>query len=328
MPVDRRRARAQRLRAAGSAQHDDHAHDRRVDDDATPRYNAAAAQIAERVDALVIDDETPGVFVLRATARRSSSPAATTLHLHRTARAPAKCDTYQLRLTSPPTARRSTIALITDGQTDVDSSAPLRPTRITLEPIGGLQASQAFKGNDHDRRRRRGHDHARERLRPRQLPRRGLPEGPCGSGSPARGSARRRRLRDHRPRSRSVAARRRPRRHLPGGAHGTLAQRHVQRRRRQAASTISQLQVDSGVYTGADRRTTHAGHERHARPRTDGTSWLDSGFLEGQLIKIGALRRRRSSRSSSITGTGPGKTDRITLTGHPTPLPRHRPGDR
>ena len=84
-------------------------------------------QIVERVDALVIDDENPGVFVLaerRLDARRR--PAATTRAPSRDCR--GEGDTYQLRLDSQPKAPVK-IALITDGQTDVDFVALLGPAR-------------------------------------------------------------------------------------------------------------------------------------------------------------------------------------------------------
>ena len=42
--------------------------------------------------------------------------------------------------------------------------------------------------------------------------------------------------------------------------------------------------VSLGLYTGDVDYDSATG----TLTRTDGTSWLDSGFLEGQLIKIGA----------------------------------------
>ncbi|MFZ1880264.1 MAG: Calx-beta domain-containing protein [Gaiellaceae bacterium] len=114
-----------------------------------PKYLTGAEggsgpQIVERVDALIIDDENAGVFVLPSdgsTVVAACGNAACTI--------PGFPDeTYKLRLDSQPTAGVS-IALITDGQTDIDLSAlsPADALRVLLERIGGLQASQAFKGN-------------------------------------------------------------------------------------------------------------------------------------------------------------------------------------
>ncbi|HEV8460189.1 MAG TPA: Calx-beta domain-containing protein [Gaiellaceae bacterium] len=106
-------------------------------------YLAAAGRIAERIDLLILDDESPGVYVqetggdtvVSACGTTCAGPPDCTLH-------PTSCDSYLLRLNSPPKSDVS-IALITDGQTDVNLLVP--HPGISLEAVGGLQASQSFK---------------------------------------------------------------------------------------------------------------------------------------------------------------------------------------
>ena len=97
-----------RLRPPGPAQHDDRTRPSTgatadAYDDALPR---------PRLDALVVDDDTAGVVVHRERRHaRSSSPATTT-------GGPGPGDSYGIRLTRSR-RRTVTVALITDGQTDV-----------------------------------------------------------------------------------------------------------------------------------------------------------------------------------------------------------------
>src|SRR5207253_6292 len=53
--------------------------------------------------------------------------------------------------------------------------------------------------------------------------------------------------------------------------------------------------------------------------RTDGTSWLDSGFFEGQLVQITGLNDPTPmlEKVDLITGSDPGKLDVMVLTDHP-----------
>ncbi|MGY3658239.1 hypothetical protein [Bradyrhizobium sp. USDA 376] len=51
--------------------------------------------------------------------------------------------------------------------------------------------------------------------------------------------------------------------------------------------------------------------------RRDGTSWLDSGFFEGQLIKIKGIGGDKIEKIDLITGTTPDKLDMLVLTDHP-----------
>ena len=53
--------------------------------------------------------------------------------------------------------------------------------------------------------------------------------------------------------------------------------------------------------------------------RVDHTSWLDSGFLEGQIFQIDAFAGTLF-KVQAITGT-PGKTDVLLITDHPAQLP-------
>src|SRR5262249_34573614 len=82
-------------------------------------------------------------------------------------------------------------------------------------------------------------------------------------------------------------------------------------------SAILSRIVNRGLYTGSIAYDAAAG----TLTRTDGTSWLDDGFLEGQRFKITGLAGATGTYMiNTISGTAPGKLDRITLTGE-TPLP-------
>ena len=100
-------------------------------------YNAAKAFISARINALSIDDETPGVFLLESNGRTlvvacGNPPTCTT---------PGTGDSYTVRLTKAPTAP-VTIAVVTDGQTDVTLGG-----RVTLDLVGGARPQQLFTGN-------------------------------------------------------------------------------------------------------------------------------------------------------------------------------------
>ena len=101
-------------------------------------YSSAGTKtaIVERVDVLVLDDENPGVWALA-----SDGKTLVTACAGDPCTAPGIGDSYRLRLNSQPTATVK-IALITDGQADVVLGGG-----VTLESVGGLQASQAFSGN-------------------------------------------------------------------------------------------------------------------------------------------------------------------------------------
>ena len=139
----------------------------------TTKYGAQAAveAIKTRLDVLVLDDENPGVWVLESDGKTVVTACGSTCAV------PGAGDSYQLRLTSQPTSQVR-IALITDGQVDIQNDGDSVDSRLALESVGGLQASQTFKGpiSMSRGRVRQERDHAGQRLRPRQLHRRGLPE--------------------------------------------------------------------------------------------------------------------------------------------------------
>ena len=109
-------------------------------------YLAAAAQIrAARRRARRSTTRRRACSRSRATARRSSSPAAT-----RPARRPATATSYQLRLTSAPFATVK-VAIITDGQTDVDLTGAdprLAPRADRDDPVdAGLHRQPDDRGH-------------------------------------------------------------------------------------------------------------------------------------------------------------------------------------
>src|SRR5262249_50833605 len=89
-----------------------------------------------------------------------------------------------------------------------------------------------------------------------------------------------------------------------------------------SAAVLSRI-VTRGLYIGNIAYDAAAG----TLIRTDGTSWLDDGFLEGPLFKITGLAGATGLyKINTISGTNPTvtgplfKLDKITLTGE-TPLP-------
>ncbi|HEX4527110.1 MAG TPA: PKD domain-containing protein [Gaiellaceae bacterium] len=106
----------------------------------TTVFVSTANSVNARLDVMVLDDENPGVWVLESDGKTVVTACGLNCGV------PGSNDTYQLRLTSQPTSQVK-IGIITDGQVDVqnDGGAPL-DSRLKLEQVGGLQASQAFKG--------------------------------------------------------------------------------------------------------------------------------------------------------------------------------------
>ncbi len=66
--------------------------------------------------------------------------------------------------------------------------------------------------------------------------------------------------------------------------------------------------VNHGLYTGNVIYNAAAGTLTLA----DGSSWLDNGFLEGQLFQLGGTGQLY--KIQSLTGSGPGKVDVLTVT--------------
>ncbi|HEY3922827.1 MAG TPA: hypothetical protein VGL76_12045 [Gaiellaceae bacterium] len=217
-----------------------------------PLYLAAAPdgtsqEVLERIYATVIDDESPGVFVLQSGGSTLVTPSTT--------------DDYTLRLTSQPTADVQ-IAIVTDGQTDASGSG------LTLAAIGGLRASQLFTGNvtvsGSTITLATGSELG-------SFVQDGFTVG-MRIGFTGTGTA------DDTATNLYVLTVTDSTITLTGAAplSGTFT-----------GIGISSL-TEEGTYTG----TTAGGHTisynfaAGTLTRDDGTSWLDSGFLEGQLIRI------------------------------------------
>ncbi|MCA1841353.1 MAG: hypothetical protein LC723_13695, partial [Actinobacteria bacterium] len=278
----------------------------------TGAYLTAAPTIQQRIDAFVIDDENPGVFVLESDGSTLVSACG-----NADCTIPGLGDTYQLRLNSAPTALVK-VAIITDGQTDVDMTA-VDPSRVKLEQVGGLQASQAFKGNitisgtasAPTFTRANGSDLGSFLDEGFQL---GQRIRLSGTGTSSDGDYVITNLD-------ALTLTLQPASAVPGGTPGSAVNGTYN------TVLISQL-VDKGVYVGSVAYNA----TDNTLIRVDGSSWLDSGFLEGQLIKItgfagpGCVDGPPADgtcifKIQLISGTGPGKTDKATLTSAPAAAP-------
>jgi hypothetical protein len=99
-----------------------------------PAYLAAAATSNQSLDVRVISDQTPGLFP-------SQSGGPTVVSAGNTSTGPGTGASYTTRLTKAPTTTVN-VALETDGETDIVPGG-----RVTLQPIGQVNASQLFTGN-------------------------------------------------------------------------------------------------------------------------------------------------------------------------------------
>jgi hypothetical protein len=85
--------------------------------------------------------------------------------------------------------------------------------------------------------------------------------------------------------------------------------------------TVSTSQITvSGGLTNGTFTSVSINKLLDALRRTDGTSWLDSGFLEGQLVQFAGLPGQVTpmlEKIDLITGTASGKLDLMVLTDHP-----------
>ena len=165
---------------------------------------------------------------------------------------PGTGDSYTLRLTKAPVAP-VTIALVTDGQTDVTLGG-----RVSLDLVGGARAQQLFNGNitatgTSTISRSDGADLG-------SFIDDGFVVGQRLSIIVSGAAAVERTVTAISTDGKSMTL---------SAAVGT------------GAALISLL-VDRGVYAG----TFAVDSTASALTRTDGKSWLDSGFLEGQLVKI------------------------------------------
>ena len=245
-----------------------------VVDASTPDTGYKAAADA-RLDARVIDDDTAGVVVVETGGRTlvtaCGNPACTV---------PGAGDGYGLRLTKQPTAP-VTVALLTDGQTDVTLGG-----RIALAPIGGLTALQQFSGDI----------------------------SIAGAVVTRTGAAALGNFLDE-----GFAAGQRIRIANAGAANGDYVVAGVAMDGKSmtlttpgpagtfAGALISRL-IERGVYTGSIAWNPVA----RTLTRTDGSSWLDSGFLEGQLFKVDAFGATLF-KVQAISGTAAGKLDVLRI---------------
>ena len=273
-------------------------------------YRTIAPRIQERLDVLVIDDENPGVFVLPSDGSTIVVACGNT-----ECSVPGTSDSYQLRLDSQPKAEVR-IAIIGDGQTDVATSS-LGP-RVALEQWGGLQASQAFAGNIQITGS--GSTRTITRVNGSDLGSfldEGFVKGQrirlSGTGNGSDG--------DYVITNLGILTLTvTPATALPTGPAGVPVNGTY------AGVLISQLQ-SKGVYAG------NVAYDATANTLIllDHSSWLDHGFLEGQLIKIsgfsgpGCVQGFGSTadclfKIQLISGTDANHTDKITLTSAPAGL--------
>jgi hypothetical protein len=242
--------------------------------------NAAGSASDERIDVRVLDDEKPGMLVLESAGKTQVSAGDTTS-------GPGPGDSYTVRLNSEPTTDVK-VAIVTDGQTDVTTGG-----RISLEAIGRLESSELFNGNL-------------------------LVSGSVitrATGSELGSFA-----------SEGFAAGQLIRISGAGAANGDYTVASVSSNGKQmtlatspAAGTfngaaISRL-IENGLYTGDIAYTTGThGTDGATLTRTDGSSWLDSGFLEGQLIQISGLGGATGTyKINTVSGTTSDKLDVLTL---------------
>jgi len=216
-------------------------------------YDAAAGPLSDkRIDVRIYDDENPGVFL-------QESAGKTLVVAGDTVNGPGPGDSYTIRLTRQPTDDVK-IALLTDGQTDIQVGG-----QISYEAIGRVTPSELFNGfvsiNGATIQLAPGSElmnFLTMGFAPGQLIRisgTGALDGDytiaSGAGSVTANTI-------------TLTS--------PIGTSGPLS-----------GVSISRL-VSHGIFTGEVSYDFATG----SITRTDGSSWLDNGFFEGQLIKIGA----------------------------------------
>jgi Ca2+-binding RTX toxin-like protein len=237
-----------------------------------------AGALAARIDALLHDDETPGIVVIESGGRTLVVAGDTTT-------GPGPGDSYEIRPTQNPGAGTPVnVAIVTDGQTDVVTSG-----RVSYQAIGGETAYRQFSGS--------------LTLNGSTLTR---------SGDSALGN-----FRDE-----GFAAGQRIRLTVGSSTYDyvigsvsadgksltlILGTTPTPPAAALPAAVLSRI-VTRGLYTGdltydAATGTVH---------RTDGQSWLDAGFLEGQLVTIGSSAQRY--KIQLISSSTSGALDLMTLT--------------
>ena len=168
---------------------------------------------------------------------------------------PGHPDDYTIRLTKQPLSGVD-VAILTDGMVDVTSINGVAITPRAMRRSAGPDPDPALRRQP---RAQREHDHARQRLRARQLLRRRLPGRRPDPARRRGGRARRDRILTVTDDVLTVSAA------LPGGNYTDVTISHVTREGLwEGAATISGQQVI----------------------RSDASSWLGDGFLEGQWVEI------------------------------------------
>ncbi len=237
----------------------------------TAAPGGSATQILDRLYVNIVGDG-PGVFV-------NQSDGSTLVIMCGSAPCTTGSDSYTVRLTSQPTADVQ-IAIVTDGQTNVVDGG-----RISLVPIGGLVPTQLFSGN--------------VTISGATVT---LAAGSQLQSFLALGFAANERISiggtgtadDTNYYVLSVAA---------DGSSLTLTTAAP------AAGTFANVAIDNlteqGTYSGSGGHTLSYGTDSGGDltiTRNDGSSWLDSGFLEGQLIRIDSGATYKIESFSSAAG--------------------------
>jgi hypothetical protein len=242
---------------------------------------AYSAAIRRTVDVQVIDDETPGVFLLESEGRTLVTACGNAL-----CTIPGTGDSYTVRLTKAPTADVK-LAVVTDGQTDVTTGGS-----IALEAVGGTRAIQLFAGNIGTTATTITRDVGAELG---SFIDEGFAIGQTIRVTTAAGTS------EYRITARTDQTLTVTLLSGPAASNG--------------ASTISNV-VERGTYGGSvaysDVLDTTTSTTSGVLRRSDGSSWLDSGFIEGQLVRVAGLGTT-TFKIEQIYGSAANKLDLARL---------------
>ncbi len=233
----------------------------------------------QRVDVEALDDDTPGVLLYETGGQTIVIKGDTTS-------GPGPGDTYTLRLTKQPNGN-VTIALLTDGQTDVKT---INGVPVTLVSVGGLVAAPLFLGNvtfsGTTITRALGSELGSFLLE-------GFAAGQLlriTGGTPN----------DN-----------------PSGGYVITGVTHT-------AITLSGVVLTGGTFTATSlarvqRQWTYTGSvafdpATNRLTRTDGSGWLADGFLEGQTIRISGGLNAGDYKINTIRGLNTTKDETLELT--------------
>src|SRR4029077_10740051 len=254
-----------------------------------PLYRAAAPggtlrQFRDKLDVVVVDD-SPGLFV-----RQSDGSTLVTLCGNAACTIPGPGDSYTVRLTSRPTANVQ-VQILTDGQTNVTTGGA-----ISTATVGTLRPAQLFSGNVTV----------------------GGPAITLASGSELGSFV-----------TNGFIAGPRIRVAGTGAGDGDYYIASV------TPSTITlttpiagggtfsgvglSALTEDGTYTGTTGHTVTYDAAAGTLTRDDGTSWLDSKFIEGQQIQIGADPAIYKIGSFSSAAGGNLNVLKLTRTAQPAP---------